>query len=123
MRCANILLYGFIHFFTKKNLYKMTIKSYYHDYKRCYYEVKHKYRDLQPYMDIKEWEALPEETKMLLRENTVLQKKIVDEMVDFIKLYCKRFPDEKICQYSNFKTYDEFPYRLHQTVPEFMKML
>jgi hypothetical protein len=81
-------------------------------------------------------------------------------MVDLVKIYCKQFPNEKICHHCNFtplknlirtaddssnvipvtdlneapqrgadsnlhryKTYDEYPYRLEQTIPEFINLL
>lgn len=117
------LLFNWLTFCSKKNLYRATIYSCYDEYKSCYYSVKNKDNNIHPYMDTEEWNKINPETKQLMRENAKKQSELVDELVLLVKLYCKKYPDEKICNHYNFKTYDEYPYRLPQTISEFIRLL
>jgi endonuclease III-like uncharacterized protein len=74
-------------------------------------------------MDTNEWDKMNNETKELIRANSKKQSEIVDEMVSLVKVYCKKYPDERICQHCNFKTYDKYPYRLPQSIQEFIRLL
>ena len=117
------MLYTLLHFCPRKELYKASIYSCYNEYKNCYYTVKKQDSRCEPWMDIQEWNALSPETRQLYNENADKQKKVVEEMVALVKIYCKQYPDEKICHHWNFKTYDEYPYRLPQTIQDFIKLL
>jgi hypothetical protein len=119
----NKIFYSWLSLCSRKTLYKATIYSCYNEYKQCYYNVKNKDNNCDTYMDINKWEKLSHETKEYYHENSRKQTKIVKEMVDLVKIYCKKYPDEKICDHCNFQTYDEYPYRLPQTLPEFIKLL
>ena len=118
-----LTIFSLLRLFSRKVIYKVNIYSCFNEYKSCYYDVKRKHGDIQPYMDMDEWNKMSPEAKECLRENSIKQSKIVDEMVALIKIYCKKFPDEKICNYPNFKSYDEYPYRLEQTIPDFIRLL
>ncbi len=117
------MFFNLLSFCHRQQLYKATIYSCYNEYKQCYYNVKNKDNNCKTYMDINEWEKLSPETKEFYHENSRKQKQIVKEMVDLVKIYCKQYPNEKICHHCNFKTYDEYPYRLPQTITEFIKLL
>jgi hypothetical protein len=107
----------------RKQLYRASIYSCYQDYKECFYSVKRTDPSFDCMMDATEYDKLSMDTKNLAIENSRRQRQIVDETVFLVKVYCKQFPDEKICKYCNFKTYDEYPYRLHQTMHEFIGYL
>lgn len=79
--------------------------------------------DYHSYMTTEEWDKFDQETKDLIRQNSRRQTEIVGEMVTLVKAYCKQYPDEKICHHCNFETYDEYPYRLPQTITEFINLL
>jgi coenzyme F420-reducing hydrogenase alpha subunit len=70
-----------------------------------------------------EHEKLTPETKEALTVNAKKQQELVKEMVDLVKVYCKKYPEEKICKFCNFETYHEYPYRLEQTIPEWIDKL
>jgi hypothetical protein len=113
-----------LHFFPNKILYKATIYSSYNEYRQCYYNVKNKDSNFRGgLLTIEEHEQLNPEAKKALTQNTKKQQDIVKEMVGLVKVYCKKYPDEDICKFCNFKTYDEYPYRLEQTIPEWMTHL
>ena len=110
---------------SRKTLYKASIHSCYNDYMSLY-NIKTKDPQFNEYIksyDIEDWKKLSDETKECILENSRKQTMIVEEMVALVKIYCNLFPDEKICHHWNYKTYDEFPYRLPQTLPEFIKLL
>ena len=117
------MFFGWLALCPRKQLYKASIYSCYQDYKECYDSVKRTDPSFHPYMDAAEYDKLSIETKELAMENTRKQRLIVTEMVSLVKLYCKQFPDEKICHHCNFKTYDEYPYRLPQTMQDFIGSL
>lgn len=109
---------------SNKMLYRATIYSCYKEYRQCFYNVKDKDPTFQGgLLTIEEHNNLSPEIKELLQTNSKKQEKLVKEMVDLVKVYCKKYPDEKICHFCNFKTYDEYPYRLDQTIPEWMNHL
>jgi hypothetical protein len=117
------MVFSWLSLCSRKTLYKATIYSCYNDYKSCFDEVKKKDNKYHSYMHTEEWDKMNAETKELIRINSKKQEEIVDEMVSIVKLYCKQFPDEKICHHCNFKTYDEYPYRLPQSITEFIRLL
>ena len=117
------MFFSWLSFCSRQNLYKATIYSCYNEYKSCYYEIKNKDSSYHTYMDTDKYDKLSEETKKLIRENSKKQDEIVKEMVSIVKVYCKQFPNEKICQHCNFKTYDQYPYRLPQSITEFINLL
>ena len=118
----NTMFVNWLGFCSKQTLYKSTIYSCYQDYMKCYYNVDPKYRDWTR-RTAKDWEEMTIPQQNSLRENSRKQEELVEEMVTLVKAYCKKYPDEKICHFCNFKSYDEYPYRLKQTVPEFIKLL
>jgi adenylate kinase len=117
------MVFGWLSYCSRQNLYKAAIYSCYKEYKSCFDEVKRKDNNYHSYMDTTAWEKMNSETKELIREKSRKQSEIVDEMVAIVKLYCKQYPDEKICHHCNFKTYDEYPYRLPQSITEFINLL
>lgn len=106
----------------RKELYRATLYSCFDEYKQCYYNVKSRY-NINDYIDIQKADRLSPEIKLILNENAQRQKQIIREIVIVAKEYCKQYPNEKICHFSALKTFDEFPYRLEQQLPEFIKML
>lgn len=123
MRILRTMFYSLLSFCPRKELYRASIYSCFNEYKNCYYTVTKQDKNCKPFMDIKEWEQLSPETHKIYHENAKKQKEIVEEMVALVKVYCKKYPDEKICHHCNFKTYDEYPYRLPQTIQDFIKLL
>jgi hypothetical protein len=119
----NKMFYSWLSLCSRQNLYKASIYSCYNEYKSCYNNVKNKDSKYHSYMNINEWEKLSPETKDCIRENSNKQTEIVKEMVDLVKVYCKQYPDEKICHHCNFKSYDKYPYRLPQSITEFINLL
>lgn len=117
------MFYSWLSFCSRKELYRATIYSCYNEYKSCYYDIKKKDSNYHAYMDTEKWDKLSFETKELIREKSRKQDDIVKEMVTIVKAYCKQFPDEKICHHCNFKTYDNYPYRLPQSITEFINLL
>ena len=118
-----MMFLNFLSFCSKKELYRATIYSCYNEYKACFYNVKNQHGDVNPYMDSHEWDKLTYDAKTCLRENARKQDELVNEMVELLKVYCKKYPEEKICNYTHLKTYDEYPYRLQQNIPTFIKLL
>ena len=109
---------------SNKQLYKATIYSSYKEYLQCYYDVKKLDSNFKGgLLTAEEHNALTPETKEALTMNSKKQKELVKEMVDLVKVFCKKYPEEKICKFCNFNTYDEYPYRLHQTIPEWIGRL
>ena len=96
--------------FPNKTLYKATISSSYNEYKQCFYNVN------KP-------DTMSTEYKETIATNSKKQQKIIEEMVILVKAYCKKYPDEKICHFCNFITYDKYPHRLHETISVWMKDL
>ena len=122
----NLLLVSLLGFFPRKLLYKSTIYTYYREYKSCYNNINNKDPHLSSYLEsysLDDWNKLSDETKQCILKSSQRQTEIVEEMVSLVKLYCKLYPNEKICKHCNFKTYDEYPYRLPQTLPEFIRLL
>jgi len=107
--------------YPKKELYKATINSSYNCILECCDNVKK--QDMYPYMDSKKWDSLSEEQKNVYSKNAKEQHKLIKEMVSLVKLYCEQYPGEKICDYRFLKEYDEYPYRLEQNLPDFIKLL
>jgi hypothetical protein len=51
------------------------------------------------------------------------QKKMRKILISNIYSFCKNYPNENMCQCSFIKTYKEYPYRLHQNLPNVINML
>ena len=49
-----------------------------------------------------EHDALTPEVKKALTQNSKKQNELVKEMVNLVKVYCKKYPEEKICKFCNF---------------------
>ena len=107
----------------QKELYKANIYSCYKEYIQCYYNVKNKDANVKSLMTTKEWDNLSPETKESYCVNGEKQKEIVEEMVSLVKVYCKKYPNEDVCNHFAFKSYDKYPYRLPQTIQDFIKLL
>jgi len=43
--------------------------------------------------------------------------------VDLIKTYCKKYPQERICTFEQLQSYDEYPYRVRQSLHQIMNTL
>ena len=113
-----------LNFYSNKHLYKATIYSSYKEYLQCYYDIKKLDSNFRGgLLTPEEHDALTPEVKNALTINAKKQKEIVKEMVDLVKIYCKKYPEENICKFCNFNTYDEYPYRLEQTIPEWIGRL
>ena len=115
------MINNMLSFVPKQCLYKAIILSSYASYVQCYDNVRK--LDMRPYIDTKEWDALSEDQQQVYRENSKTQEKLTKEIFTLVKSYCNQYPDEKICEYQHFKTYDEYPYRLQQNIPDFIKLL
>ena len=116
--------FSILNFYSNKDLYKATIYSCYKEYRQCFYNVKEKDPNYRGgLLTIEEHEAMNPEAKQALTVNAKKQEKLVKEMVDLVKIYCKKYPEENICKFCNFNTYDEYPYRLEQTIPEWIGRL
>ena len=96
----------------------------YDEYVNVYKRVTKKHPKIKGgLMTVEEHAALSEEANSDLIDATKQQKQLMKEIVGLMKIYCDKYPDEKICKYPNWVTYDEYPYRLDQTLPEFMQKL
>ena len=117
------MFYHLFNFCSRKSLYQATIFSCYQDYSACYNQIKNKDCRFDSFMDKEKYDQLKPETKTLITKNSKRQSEIVKEMVSLVKIYCQQFPNEPICYHCNFKTYDEYPYRLPQSMNDFIKLL
>lgn len=115
----------FSNFCDNKYVYKTLIYSAYDEYKSIYFNLKNKYPEHHDigFMEINKYNTIPETMKKDMKTAAEKQKLVQDEIINLMKVYCKKYPDEKICHFCNWKTYDEYPYRLHQTIPEFISLL
>jgi hypothetical protein len=111
-------LLGFV---PKEELYKAIILSSYDSYIKCYDNVRK--LDMHPYIDTKQWDALSEQQQQVYRENAETQEKLTKDIFTLVKSYCNQYPDKEICDYVHFKSYNEYPYRLEQNIPNFIKLL
>ena len=107
----------------KQTVYKSMIQSTYDEYTSVGKNIMKKHPIIHSYMSIHEYNALREQEKTELHIARKQQQEIHDELIHLIKIYCKKYPHETICNYQHLKTYDEFPYRLKQHMQTFMEKL
>lgn len=115
--------YNLLGFCSKQYAYKALIYSSYMEYKSVYENLKYKYPTYHYYMKSEEIDKLGPEFYKDRREAAKNQAKLVDEIVDLMGVYCKKYPGESICKYPEWKTYKEYPYRVSQALPQFMNEL
>jgi hypothetical protein len=99
-------------FCSQQEIYKSLIRSTYDDYICVVKELKYAHQQPSTEMNKKE-----------LQKYYTKRNDIRDELIELLKIYCRKYPSERICEYIHFKTYDEYPYRLHQNISSFMKLL
>lgn len=117
------MFYNLLGFCSKQYMYKALIYSSYMEYRNYYENLKYKYPTYHCYMTVEECNKLGPEFKNDIRDVAKKQSKTVDELVDLIRTYCKKYPQERICQYEQLKTYDQYPYRFTQSIPQIMNKL
>ena len=111
-------------FCSQQDNYKVLIRSTYDEYLGVYNTITRKHPNVRGgLMTVEEHNALSEEARKDLHDATAEQKKIMKELVDLMRVYCGKYPDEKICKFPNWVTYQKYPYRLDQTLPEFIQRL
>ena len=110
-------------FCSQQEIYKSLIRSTYDEYVSIGRNLRQKYPVIQSYMTFEYVESLEEEVRREFKDCGKRQIEVREELINLIKIYCKKYPDEKICEYRHFKTYDKYPYRLHQWLHEFIKLL
>jgi hypothetical protein len=106
-------------FYQKKELYKTIIYSCYNAYKDCYKNVQKSVH----YLNTSQLDELSKEQRENYLRNYYIQIELTNEIFSLVKLYCSQYPNESICHYDDFKTYEKYPYRLHQTMDKFIKLL
>jgi hypothetical protein len=65
-----------------------------------------------------EYNAMTEEEKDIYNG---LQKErflLRDKIVDYLLLFCRNYPEESVAEYPHVKTYELYPYRLHQNLAD-----
>lgn len=117
------MFYYLMSFVSRKYMYKAMIYSSYYEYKSYYDKLKSKYPKYHGYMTSEESKALGDEFTKDMRIASREQSRIVNEMVSMMKLYCAQYPGEKLCESPQLKSYDQYPYRLEQTLPSVIELL
>ena len=123
MRIISSMFTSLLSLCSRKELQRASIYSCFNEYKKCYDDVVKKDKNFHAYMDSTKWDKLSPETQELVRVNERKQHELVEELVTLVKAYCKKYPDEEICHHCNFKSYDEYPYRLPQSIEQFIRLL
>ena len=116
-------MFHWLWFCPRKTLYKAAIVDCYNEYRACYQAVRRQIPKYHAYMDADERNLLSGEDNHIIRANSREQTLIVDEMIALIRVYCKRYPEEKIGQCPHVITYDEFPYRFRQNISRIVLLL
>ena len=117
-------MFQFLFYFcSNQSIYKSLIYSTYQEFIVLNKKFQKIYKRCEPYIDIKNYNSITYQLKYELKEIEIKQYKKLNELIKIIKIYCKKYPNEKIAKYQHFKTYDQYPYRLYQNIEEFISLL
>jgi len=114
---------NFCYFSTSQQLNIRLLQTEYYEYTNVFDELKKKYPAYKSYVNIDEYNLIPDRMKNYIRIYSNKQSLIREQLIQDCIQYCKKYPDEKLANNRFLKEYKEYPYRLHQNMETIMEDL
>lgn len=111
-------------FCSRQDQYKSIIYSSFDEYKSIHKNFNSRHNlNIGGLLTKDEMDSLSDEAREDLKISAKKQTEVFNEIVSVMRIYCKKYPNEKICSHYAWKTYDEYPYRLEQSLTDFIDKL
>ena len=107
---------NFCYFSTSQQLNIRLLQTEYYEYTDVFDELLKKYPAYKTYVNIDEYNLIPERMKNYIRIYSKKQALIREQLIQDCIQYCEKYPDEKLASNRFLKEYEEYPYRLHQNM-------
>ena len=107
---------NFCYFSTSQQMNIRLLQTEYYEYTNVFDELKKHYPDYKNYLNVDEYNLIPERMKNYIQIYTKKQALIRDRLIQDCIQYCEKYPDEKLASNRFLKEYEEYPYRLHQNM-------
>ena len=114
---------NFCYFSTSQQLNIRLLQTEYYEYTDVFDELLKKYPAYKTYVNIDEYNLIPERMKNYIQIYSKKQALIRDQLIQDSIQYCEKYPDEKLASNRFLKEYKEYPYRLHQNMDTILEDL
>jgi hypothetical protein len=100
---------------SEKYLHIRIINQLYAKYRTLQTKIHKKYNTP---VSVGEYNAMKEEEKDEYNNSIKEWFELRDKIIDYLLLFCRNYPQESVAEYPHIKTYELYPYRLHQNLAD-----